>query len=83
MNVTLLVGLGVFTVVSLLAAITGHVKPVALVCLVGLALFSGFGFLASFEPGAGHIYFRIGYAIFGVACVACGIRLLTNRSAGR
>ena len=43
--------------------------------LVCIAAFCVFGFLTSFEPGAGHIYFRIGYPIVGLVCLI-GARLL-------
>ena len=49
-----------------------------------LLLFAGFclfGFLASGEPGPNHVYFRIGYAIVGVAAVVYAAVILTRRRA--
>jgi hypothetical protein len=36
------------------------------VVLLCLALFCGYGFLASFEPAANAMTFRIGYAVIGL-----------------
>jgi hypothetical protein len=44
--------------------------------LLLMAAFCGYGFLASGEPGPNHIYFRIGYAVVGVACAAAALSLL-------
>lgn len=38
--------------------------------LLLIAVFCGYGFVASGEPGPHHDYFRIGYAIVGAACAA-------------
>ena len=54
-----------FTVLVALGANRG----VATLVLLAMAGFCGFGFLASFEP-PGHIAWKIGYALSGVACVA-------------
>jgi hypothetical protein len=44
-----------------------------------VAAFCSYGFLASWEPGPGHIYFRIGYAIVGIVCLAIGVAILAQR----
>ena len=44
--------------------------------LLLVAAFCLYGFISAFEPGEGHIYFRIGYPILGLACLAGAIALL-------
>ncbi len=44
--------------------------------LLLIAAFCGFGFVASGEPGPNHSYFRIGYAVLGVACAAAAVSML-------
>ena len=44
--------------------------------LLLVAAFCVYGFFAAFEPGEGHIYFRIGYPIVGIACLAGAFALL-------
>jgi hypothetical protein len=46
--------------------------------LLLVAAFCVYGFIAAFEPGPTHIYFRIGYPIVGLACLAGAIALLTG-----
>ena len=57
----LLAGLAVF--ICLLAS--RRVRLAGLLILVPLLLFCGFGFLASYEPVPGAMYFRLAYAVAG------------------
>lgn len=36
---------------------------------MAIAVFCGFGFMATFEPTINAIAFRIGYAVVGVGCL--------------
>lgn len=47
--------------------------------LLAVALFCAYGFLASMEPGPGHLPFRIGYPIVGIACIAGSAVLLFRK----
>ena len=51
-------------------------KPIGIVGLTIVALFCGYGFMASFEPSSGAIYFKIGYAAIGLLCLAAGAWLV-------
>ena len=55
-------------------------RVVRTVVLLLLAAFCLFGFLASGEPGPNHQYFRIGYAIVGIACAASAIAMIRRGS---
>lgn len=44
--------------------------------LLLVAAFCVYGFMAAFEPGPTHIYYRIGYPIVGIACLAGAFALL-------
>jgi hypothetical protein len=44
--------------------------------LLVVAAFCVYGFIAAFEPGPTHIYYRIGYPILGIACLAGALALL-------
>jgi hypothetical protein len=44
--------------------------------LLAVAAFCVYGLIAAFEPGPTHIYFRIGYPILGLACLAGAVALL-------
>jgi hypothetical protein len=54
------------------------VKSLLLLLVAGFCLF---GFLASGEPGPNHAYFRVGYAVVGVAAVVYAAVILTRRRA--
>jgi hypothetical protein len=58
-------------------------RAVAAVALLLLAAFCVFGFIASGEPGPNDIYFRIGYPIAGIVCLATAAALLVGPRAGR
>jgi hypothetical protein len=64
----------VFRLLRILARILG-----ALV-LLAFALFCGFGFLASFEPGNGWQW-KAGYGALGCACLFGAVTLLLPRGA--
>lgn len=51
--------------------------------LLVLLAFSGFGFLASFEPGEGAIAFRVGYAVLGMLCVSGLVALVGGGRPGK
>jgi hypothetical protein len=40
------------------------------------AAFCAYGFVAAGEPGPDNFYFRIGYPIVGIACLAIGVAAL-------
>jgi hypothetical protein len=49
--------------------------------LLAVAAFCGFGFLATFEPTTNttrFVIFRIGYAVFGIGCLAGAGFLIAN-----
>jgi hypothetical protein len=46
--------------------------------LLAFALFCGFGFLASFEPGNGWLW-KVGYAAVGCGCLTGVVMLLRRR----
>jgi 4-amino-4-deoxy-L-arabinose transferase-like glycosyltransferase len=50
----------------------------ALVAVVffAAAAFCAYGFVAAGEPGPENVYFRIGYPIAGIACLAMGVGAL-------
>lgn len=52
-------------------------KVVVALALMPVAAFCLFGFLASFENTPGAIYFRLGYGVVGIACVAAISSLVT------
>jgi hypothetical protein len=45
-------------------------KEVIAIILLFVAAFCVYGFIASTEPGPNHIYYRIGYPIVGIVCLA-------------
>lgn len=51
-------------------------KAVFAVILLLVAAFCVFGFIASGEPGPNHIYFRIGYPLVGLLCLALAFAAL-------
>lgn len=51
------------------------VKPIGLTLLTLLAAFCVFGFLAAFEPGSGHLSFKLLYASAGLSCLVSGVKL--------
>jgi hypothetical protein len=53
-------------------------KPVLAVILLFAAAFCVFGFIASGEPGPNHIYFRIGYSVVGLLCLALAVAALVQ-----
>lgn len=55
-------------------------RVVRAAALLLFAAFCLFGFLASGEPGPNHQYFRIGYAIVGIACAASAISMIRRGS---
>jgi hypothetical protein len=50
-------------------------EVIAFVLLL-VAAFCVYGFIASGEPGPNHIYYRIGYSIVGVVCLAVAVASL-------
>jgi len=46
--------------------------------LLAIAAFCAFGFMASFEPTANALAFRIGYAVVGVACLVSVVLLIVS-----
>ena len=54
-------------------------KPVGVIMLAAITFFCGYGFLATFEPGPGHLAFRVLYAVCGVASVLAGVYLVTKK----
>ena len=57
-------------------------RAVAAVVLLLVAAFCVFGFIASGEPGPNHVYFRIGYPIAGIACLATAVAMLVGPRTG-
>jgi hypothetical protein len=53
-------------------------RPSVLLLLLTAAV-SAYGFLASFEPSPRAAYFRVGYAVVGLLCLACLAALYTRR----
>ena len=51
-------------------------RSVFAMLLLVVAAFCVYGFIAAGESGPTHIYFRIGYPILGLACLAGAIALL-------
>jgi hypothetical protein len=45
-------------------------KAFRVALLLAVALFCLYGFIAAGEPGESNFYFRIGYPIVGLACIA-------------
>jgi hypothetical protein len=54
-------------------------KPGAGLLLL-VAAFCLYGFIAAGEPGRNHIYFRVGYAIIGIASLVAGLWMLSGPS---
>jgi len=54
-------------------------KAVIAVVLLLVAAFCVFGFLAAGEPGANHIYYRVGYPLLGIVCVAAAVAMLVRK----
>jgi hypothetical protein len=54
-------------------------KAALALLLLLIAAFCVYGFIAASEPGPNHIYFRIGYALVGIACVTGAIALSLGR----
>ena len=50
----------------------------ALVLLL-VAAFCVYGFIAAGEPGPNHIYFRIGYPVIGILCLALAVAMLVRK----
>jgi hypothetical protein len=47
--------------------------------LLLVAASCGYGFIAAGEPGPNHMYFRVGYAVVGIVCVAAAVALSLKR----
>jgi hypothetical protein len=54
-------------------------KSIAAVVLLLIAAFCVYGFIAAGEPGPNHIYYRIGYPILGIACLATAAMLIRKK----
>ncbi|MCC6493091.1 MAG: hypothetical protein IT424_08715 [Pirellulales bacterium] len=54
-------------------------KTIAANVLMLVAALCVYGFSASGEPGPSHVYFRVGYAVVGIACLAIALVLLARR----
>ena len=53
-------------------------RAVIAIPLLFMAAFCVYGFIASGEPGPNHIYFRIGYPLVGVVCLAIAVASLMS-----
>ena len=53
-------------------------KVVVAVVLLLVAAFCVFGFIAAGEPGANHIYYRVGYPVAGLVSLAVAAGLLVG-----
>jgi hypothetical protein len=49
------------------------------VILLLVAAFCLYGFIAAGEPGPNHIYYRIGYPIVGIVCLAAAVVMLVRK----
>jgi uncharacterized membrane protein len=58
----------------------GSMKGVIAVVLLFVAALCVYGFIAAGEPGPNHIYFRIGYPIVGIVCLATAVAMLVRRN---
>ena len=47
--------------------------------LLLLAAFCVYGFIAAGEPGPNHIYYRIGYPLVGIVCLATAVAILLRK----
>lgn len=54
-------------------------KIIITLALLAFASFCAFGFLASFEPVANALWWRIGYGILAVASIACGAYVMRKQ----
>ena len=61
---------------KLLVAILGSLL------LLAIAAFCAFGFMATFEPTANALAFRIGYAVIGLGCLV-GVGFLVGNAVRR
>ena len=78
MNLTLLIVIGVLSVSLLGAFALSHqsviARAAASIFALGLAVFCGFGFLASFEPSDSPAWpWQLTYAVLGLASVIIGL----------
>ena len=62
-----------------IAAIIPSMRILLAIALLLIAAFCLFGFMASFEPGPNHVYFRVGYAVVGVLCGGLAVAVLARR----
>lgn len=53
-------------------------RAVLAVPLFFVAAFCVYGFIASGEPGANNFYFRVGYPVVGVVCLALAVALFAG-----
>ena len=53
-------------------------KVVVAVVLLLFTAFCVYGFIAAGEPGANHIYFRVGYPVAGLLSLAGAVGLLAG-----
>lgn len=51
-------------------------RALAAILFFAAAAFCAYGFIAAGEPGPDHIYFRVGYPIVGIACLAIAVATL-------
>lgn len=68
-------------VLTALAFLGKKFQVVGIILAGAVTLFCAFGFLASFEPGEGHIYFTIAYASTGGLSFLIGVWLLASKPA--
>lgn len=54
-------------------------RIIAAVILLLVAAICVFGFLAAGEPGPNHIYYRIGYPLVGIVCLASAVAMLVRK----
>lgn len=76
MNITFaIVSIVVIAAIIIASSIGRAVKPMGLTLLALLGAFCVFGFIAAFEPGPGHLYFKLLYASAGLSCLVSGVKL--------
>jgi hypothetical protein len=55
-------------------------KTSAAFFLLLVAAYCVYGFIAAGEPGPGHIYYRVGYAVSGLVCVGIALAILLKQT---
>jgi hypothetical protein len=55
-------------------------KTSAAFFLLLVAAYCVYGYIAAGEPGPGHFYYRVGYAVLGLVCIGIALAMLLNRT---